>query len=102
MRVGIEQQQEGLADDRLAAFIDVAEVAGQAQAEALDEAGVPGGVGHLVAGGIEEGNILNVFAAEGPAQEEAALPRDRLVPPQASQPADEVEEGLLLVVQVPV
>ena len=48
--VGVQQQKERIADDGLAALVDVADqVAGQAHAQAFDEAGVPGFVGHVLA-----------------------------------------------------
>ena len=46
----LSSKQQRVADDRLAALVHVADqVAGQAHAQALDEAGVPGLVGHLLA-----------------------------------------------------
>ena len=53
--VAVEQHQQRLADDRLAALVLVVDqVAGQADAQALDEPGVPVLVRHLLARGAEE------------------------------------------------
>ena len=93
--VGVEQQQQRVADDRLAALVHVADqVAGQAHPQAPDEAGVPGLVGHLLAGGLEPGNVLDVGAADAAAQEELAALEDRLLAPDARHLAHEVQEAL--------
>ena len=80
--VAVEQDQQRLADDRLAALVLVADqVAGQPHAQALDEPGVPVLVRHLLARRAEERDVLDVRAADGAAQEELPPLEDRLAPP---------------------
>ena len=101
--VAVEQDQQRLADDRLAALVLVVDqVAGQPDSQALDEAGVPVLVRHLLARRVEERDVLDVRAADRPAQEELPALEDRLAPPDEDQLAGEFQELLLPVVQVPV
>ena len=102
--VGVEQQQQRVADDRFAALVHVADqVAGQAHAQALDEAGVPGVVGHLLAGRVEPGNVLDVGAADarGPGRNLRRWKTGCSVQMPATC-ATKSRNCLLLVVQIPV
>ena len=71
-------------------FVD--HVAGQPHAEAADEAGVPGLVGHLAAVGVEPGDVLDVGAADAAALEELAPAEHRLLAARSDEPAGELEE----------
>src|SRR5690606_16775891 len=69
---------------------------------ALDVRIVPGLIAHLLAAGLEEGDVFNPRAANGPADEELAALEHRLAIPDMHAAAHELEERLLALIQVPV
>src|SRR5262249_26756775 len=86
-----------------AALVDVTDqIARETHAQTLDEARVPGLVRHLLALGPEPADILDVGAADRAALKELAPLEDGLLLPDTDRCADEVEEALRSLVELPV
>ncbi len=102
--VRVDQQQQRVADDRLAAFVDfVDEIAGKADAEAVDECRrsrlrrtfrLPRG--------IEPRNVLDVGAADGAAEEKLRRWNTGCSRQIVDASAHEFQEFLAAIVKVPV
>ena len=91
--VGVEQQQQRVADDPLAALVDLVDrVAVQPDAEPADVGRVPRVVGHLAARRVEPRDVLDVGAADAAALEELAAAQHRVLLPDPDHAARELEE----------
>ena len=100
--MGIEQQQDGIAHNGLAPLVQVAnQITGQPHPKTAHIAGIPGLLGHLLARGIEPGDILDARAMNGAVLEELAALEDRLGAPEMDDGAHKVAKGLLLLGQLP-
>jgi hypothetical protein len=81
--MGIQQQQNGVAHNRLAPFVHLPQkVAGQPDAKAADISGIPGFLSHLLARRLKPRDVLDALAMNGTALEELAALKDRLRAPQ--------------------
>ena len=99
--VRVQQDEQRVADDRLAAFVDLFDRAARQQhAEAADEVGVPRLVGHLAAVGREPRDVL--AAADAAALEILPTAQRRLRQAEVHQLARELEERCWSSVEVPV
>src|SRR5262245_13991415 len=101
--VRVVEDHQRVTDDLFAALIHVADqIARQANADTLDEPSGPGGVVHVLAVRTEPGNIGNALPANAPALKELPPLEDRVTSPGLRCPADEIQELLAAVIEVPV
>ena len=90
--VGVEQDQQMVADDRRAVFVDVDVAAHQMDAQAADVAGCPIVARHFVARRIEPDDFGRLLAVERFAVEEAAAMERRLFAVDGDQAANELQQ----------
>ena len=77
--MGVEEQQQVVADDCLPLLIDIARVTQIQDSKAFDEACIPSLVGHGMAAWIKPGQIFDVTAPNGTSLKEVAFAKDRLL-----------------------
>ena len=100
--VRIHEQQDGIAPQRLAPLVAVAnEVPRELHPQAARVPGLPGVGAHLLAGGIKPRDVLDVLAIDRAPLEELPALKDRLRAANVEHLAHEIAEGPLLVRQLP-
>ncbi|GMA31398.1 hypothetical protein GCM10025875_13900 [Litorihabitans aurantiacus] len=102
---GVEEQEEGVVDDRLAALVGLGDgVTVQEDGQGPGVAGVPLVLRHGAAGGREPLDVLDLLTLGigDPAAEEAAAAEHGVLGAQPDRPLGEVEQRGLVGVEVPV
>ena len=102
--MGIHQQQNGVAYHRFPTLVrSPMRSPGPPHPQATGIAGIPGVLGHLLAGGVKPRDVQDAFAANGTAQEKFAALKDRLgAAGSAARCGQNRQRLLLLVGQLPV
>src|SRR5437879_6592892 len=92
----VEQNEERIPLDSLAGFVHILnDVSSPEDTQASNEPRIPTLIIHLLLGGIEPGDILDLGAADLPALEKLSPAEDRLFAAETSQEADQIAQLLL-------